>query len=336
MHAEFQAAADWVVKARGAITVILGAGASIEAGVPTSSELELDVRAALKLEAELQSTSPTWQGVLRYLDRPATGNIELLFRDLSDWENSGATTPWWADLPLGVTDSGVAERIESILMSRLRRSVGVAKLEYLRPLVSADLKAIVTLNYDALIEDAAKRFGAAVKTGVDDWDGGWTWPELPPGVVPLLKLHGSTRWHQSVGTSANHLHVNGLAELSQDDEMQFGGGGVFSHFIFGLGNKLTQEGPMPALLDAYHRALSESDLLLVVGYSFRDEHIDIAIRNWFSRNSNARMIVIDPAEPLVNEGVTGWFRQTAGSIDPDRLLHLASNAGFALREVFAS
>lgn len=50
--------------------------------------------------------------------------------------------------------------------------------------------------------------------------------------------------------------------------------------VFGEGGKLQYEGPYLELLLAWSAQLREASDLLVVGYSFRDQHVNEAIARW--------------------------------------------------------
>ncbi len=64
--------------------------------------------------------------------------------------------------------------------------------------------------------------------------------------------------------------------------------------VFGASGKLRSEGPYLELLLAWSTALRQADTLLVVGYSFRDEHVNETIARWFNNNERRRVIVVSP------------------------------------------
>ena len=57
--------------------------------------------------------------------------------------------------------------------------------------------------------------------------------------------------------------------------------------------------------------LSGSRWLIVVGYSFRDEHINAVIRRWYNQTANPHLTIVDPAL----EGLKRW--------DPERPVFLS-------------
>jgi hypothetical protein len=62
--------------------------------------------------------------------------------------------------------------------------------------------------------------------------------------------------------------------------------------IFGSGNKLTAEGPFIDLLHKCKRLLWQKSHLLVLGYSFRDDHINHIIEHWFTSNRTTKVTIV--------------------------------------------
>jgi hypothetical protein len=67
--------------------------------------------------------------------------------------------------------------------------------------------------------------------------------------------------------------------------------------IFGQGNKLRSDGPFLALLIEFERLLRDCRNLVVVGYSFRDGHVNSAISRWLRDFPSASLTVVDPFFP---------------------------------------
>jgi hypothetical protein len=62
--------------------------------------------------------------------------------------------------------------------------------------------------------------------------------------------------------------------------------------IFGGRNKLTAEGPFLDLLIKFRNVLSQHSHLIVLGYSFRDQHINRCIVRWFDGDSSRRLTIV--------------------------------------------
>ena len=65
--------------------------------------------------------------------------------------------------------------------------------------------------------------------------------------------------------------------------------------VFGQRGKLRSDGPFLGMLRGFDDFLSKSRRLVIVGYSFRDEHINSAIRRWWNASAARQVTIIDPA-----------------------------------------
>lgn len=45
----------------------------------------------------------------------------------------------------------------------------------------------------------------------------------------------------------------------------------------------------------FSRLLQEAQRLIVVGYSFSDNHVDSAIKQWLSRSPDAQVLIVNPS-----------------------------------------
>ena len=179
------------------------------------------------------------------------------------------------------------------MIHSLRKMVWVEshkKVEYLLPMLQMKTQSnltIATLNYDNTIELATKSLGTDVQTGIIEWSKSGSFPKFDKGFC-LLKLHGSIYWIRLPKRS--HLSQDNIVVLPADE---LGKDGHFKPVvIFGQRNKLTAKGPFLDLLRAFEEKLNEADRLTVIGYSFRDDHINEQIRKWLN-NSTGMIRVIN-------------------------------------------
>lgn len=189
--------------------------------------------------------------------------------------------------------------------------LGDANVDYLAPLCHTPKDTLVaTLNYDLTVETSASECGVPLTTGAEEWLGGFSW--VFGGGRRLLKLHGSVDWtlvdaadrarlgNDRIVCSPRYTRGDPSAPFPRVIETHTGG---FPAIVFGRGNKMRAEGPYTALLMAFERALMDSSNLLVVGYSFRDYHINTVLERWYSADRNGRgLFVVDPDFPTRPRG----------------------------------
>lgn len=165
---------------------------------------------------------------------------------------------------------------------------------YLRPLIERAAEpgglTVATLNYDLTVEQAATAHGVQCDTGIAHWlsEGRWSWAEEG---VRLIKLHGSHDWSWGFEERRDgylphrEMHVGSVnADLEPV-------------LVFGQRAKLQADGPFLSLLGEFERLLAESRSLIVIGYSFRDEHVNEVIRRWTAEDAARTIVVVDPNWP---------------------------------------
>jgi hypothetical protein len=163
-------------------------------------------------------------------------------------------------------------------------------LSYLAPLSrtrvggGGDRCAGATLNYDLCVEGAFEDAGVRTCDGLEHWLAGETL-DSQHGVTHVWKPHGSVRWSSETD----------VFSTGETDPASGWPTGKEPGIIFGGRNKLTAHGPFLDSLLAWRSALESCDSLLLVGYSFGDDHVNALIANWFRRDSRQkRVVVVDP------------------------------------------
>jgi hypothetical protein len=313
---------EWVDESTGRVALLLGAGASAPAA-PLARDLARLVIENLNtqmpqdaLGAELWcDISPTLASIYE-----RGGDIESLqdaLRTLAE-QDEDPTRYWitgfrrlggYDETPDGRKSfkraaEWVLHRLSTATFGIIDERCKNADLSHFRPMLDYHPSAIITLNYDPLIERAGEMFGAPVSTGANDWDGGLHWT-FPPNSIPLLKLHGSFGWRDGrVREPVNDVPIRRLYEV---DGLNIPSpiNQINSDQIFGAGNKLRADGPWPALFRKFGDLLEDTDLLVVVGYSFRDPHVNESILRWIGSSRQRRILNVDPVTP--SETITDNF-----------------------------
>jgi hypothetical protein len=174
-----------------------------------------------------------------------------------------------------------------------------SRVDYLSPLMQLardqrDL-SIATLNYDRSIEEIAQQNGMVCDTGIDTWlkSGSLGWG----AGLKLLKLHGSIDWIVEETREGGRLPLRTIKKVNPTEAGSWDEPAV----VFGEAGKIRAEGPYLELLLAWSVQLREADRLLIVGYSFRDEHVNEVIARWFNAKEDRKVILVDPRPVLRND-----------------------------------
>lgn len=215
----------------------------------------------------------------------AGGSVERLLREAMQAEGGRGNTMIWEDL-------------HTHLVQDLRKRLLLPEIEkfwYLDPLITLGKRekgiTIATLNYDLSIEGRAALLGIPCDTGIQSWidNGEVIWQ---PGGLHLLKLHGSIGWSFFDQASKPGQLAEGVF-YAGDANVQ----GSRPAVVFGQREKLRANGPFLEIFAEFRRRLARSTVLVVVGYSFRDQHVNETIRHWINEGTTRRLIVVDPHFP---------------------------------------
>lgn len=150
---------------------------------------------------------------------------------------------------------------------------------------------IVSLNYDNCIELACKKNSISLKTGIEEWSKDGKISSSFDGLF-LIKLHGSINWKLKDNelTEKRPLISQAIEKLSDELLMN---DNYRPALIFGQKNKLTAKGPFLELFRLFQEKIEQAELLTVIGYSFRDEHINEVISNWINYKSSRKIRIIN-------------------------------------------
>jgi hypothetical protein len=219
-----------------------------------------------------------------------------------------------------------------------------SSVAYLAPLVDLAREqgplTIATLNYDRSIENVAELKDATYDTGIETWltRGEFEWREAE---LRLLKLHGSIDWVvKRPEFISGELPAQQIVKVLDPAEKQrYDQPAV----VFGEAGKLRSEGPFLELLLAWSASLRQADSLLVVGYSFRDQHVNEIIARWFNSDPRRRIVAVDPGDLDGDRGERpfGWnlaqlVREASIAGISARFEHIQATASGALARGIAA
>jgi SIR2-like domain len=266
--------------------VLLGAGASVEAGLPAASELH----------EELVSQVGTYKTISHAL---VSEDVERILRVLATLAEAGEQDSLGYDLNrldafrellgfigVGTLAEGLQKATEAVdaVLDHVRQRYWLEqwqsdRAEYLRPLVEAQRGGtIATLNYD----------NSLLRVDADEWDYWEQDVEIPPEHawrVRLLPLHGALEWEHRFDPGHNIDRIVKRPEWQNPGNLDLP---YRPGIVLGAGNKLRSFGPFLSLLHEFETALSQSRTLIVLGYSWRDRHINDLIRKWATSDARAR------------------------------------------------
>jgi SIR2-like domain len=302
------------------MVVLLGAGSSIEAGVPSAKEVT----------AHLENLSS-------YTAWPKAPLVERIFRFLRKeiaLESGTSIDDVDFELVMGaLVDAGdrlrsplVRKRIDDILSpnsaqldyGRLIRDLtlylrglflSVGAVDYLGPLLYAVWEAqgvIATLNYDVSVERYAVELKRSFTDGFGE-HGRWFGFGNSKVETELLKLHGSVHWRRQSASFYSkedvleHLvlkppnaFISALAKpaawvATEQDP------GIRLLMNVGISKEqLYVTPPFDEIIPRFRAKLSESELIVIVGYSFRDWAVNrILIESL--RDTRVPVVVVDPS-----------------------------------------
>lgn len=149
---------------------------------------------------------------------------------------------------------------------------------------------VFSLNYDMCVEygcgpkNVYRGFEPAAD-GVKVWDDRNMQMEKVKEHITLYKLHGSMDWTRD---DKGRLYYNDHVNVHQNPEK--------FELIFGTSNKMRYEDPFLYLLSAFRKCALEAKLIVCIGYSFNDSHINKILEQAGGRNMPFLISVGSPSK----------------------------------------
>jgi len=290
------------------IIFLIGAGASADAGIPVSSEMVNEIEEAIN--------SNKWYKYkdLYYLiksgvqysaglsGKTANFNIEtLLFvlEELIQKENHllypfiGSWNVKFNEIIKDNFDlikdfqTEIKQKLQRWVIPKAYRKADYFKhFKHLKTELTFPLR-VFTLNYDRCIEENNNRkgFEFTIERGFEEEETNRLWnykrfDEVTPDTEPdiyLYKLHGSIDWERDEETKVVSC-IDGTP--SKPD------------LIFGTQNKLQFADPYLFLFSAFRFHTLKAKLIICIGYSFSDEHINGLISQALKQKDNSKILIV--------------------------------------------
>lgn len=325
------------------IIILLGAGASCDAGMLNSFQMISEIERKLddawseykNLYNYIQSSHFHLERIKGIPSRDIIFNIENLVELLDiivkiskkELEVYPFVGSWEKEL-VAVTgrDFEQAKRFKDEILKKLRdqwlspadfrtASSYYKKLKetgYTYPL------KIFSLNYDMCVEENIKGEGIALQRGFDDsrfWDYRLYDLEIDKASEYLLyKLHGSLDWMRNKEDRLTYVDF-----VQTNDPLKM-------EIIFGIQNKLQSFDPYFFYFYSFREAAFEAELIVASGYGFMDKHINDNLINAFRLDPNKILLVnILAKEPNAEEKWKSTIAQKL-QIDETRIVIVNKHA----------
>lgn len=283
-------------RVRNDLIFLLGAGATVDAGMPTVAKLTNELRNQLPiLSGNNGLQHPEFGQVFDLIEAsdPSVAEnyerffewIKLLlevhkdpFRKLIHTKIAQSLIKAMAHFSLVV-----GQEIARLLSCRQTDPSYLARLSDFLPR-KGRLK-IFTSNYDCCVEDAYRNAGIDITTGFDPTSKKWNSSlfETKVSGINLYKLHGSLRWFRTMNSSLSNQDFQSTAvlmELRPEEHQHLPTNlTIWPHpeLVLGPGTKVQRDDPFLALLHEFHKSMQTTQWCVVIGYGYRDSHISTVV-----------------------------------------------------------
>jgi hypothetical protein len=283
------------------IIFFLGAGSSIPAGIKGVVDLLEDFRDYIRKEPEeyviaeeLIIILNDWKNTIR---TERNIDLELLLELVEKIYSLKFDTIYYAlnNKNLKISDD-VFQKVK--LNDKIKifiRHVCINELktiDYLKPMLKFSVNQnldVFTTNYDLCIETLCSKNNIKYVDGFD----GETWSPLSvfsdkKNSISLYKLHGSINWARN--EKGRYIKINTRSNSISDPIT----GEVFTPLIVYPGKKLTYHEPFFDLLQILRTKLRETKYCIVIGYSFKDEHLSRLFKYASEENRDMVLFLVGP------------------------------------------
>jgi NAD-dependent SIR2 family protein deacetylase len=286
------------------VVFLLGAGASKEAGVPVMRDVIADLRQNGALSpserAELDQLEP------RLFRAAPDGvvDVELLLAALDrvrhlEHDLTAALLDRPADQEFNRPElANLEERAKDWLRRRCSETVNPTTVRYLRPLLNfartTGTLDVFSLNYDCCIETLADDQRVELVDGLE-----YSWapdslgksgdPTAP--LIRLHKLHGSLIWYRRPDYGWVKIP---LIPPPRETLTFYNGDPVEELMVYPAVEKVGDATPLMYLAELFRNRLRDAAVLVIIGYSLRDENVARVIDERMTRDQRLTVVIVDP------------------------------------------
>ena len=292
------------------VVFFLGAGSSVKAGVPDTFKFVKDFEDSLtndenkQLVRKIVDILQTW--------RQSSIDVELLLDTLTklDAKEQEPLLRFYEGGEFVLRDYNAKRPVINDLKDFIKKKAIVVdqdKIGYLDPLLGfvEQLRplSIFSVNYDTCIEQFCNVHRLEYQDGFDiNWN-----PrvfERENADIMLYKLHGSIIWYRSDRAGYMKLPI-----MTDEASIRLITGERAESLMLYPMQKLGYEEPMLDLLTRFRNALHDCRVLVVVGYSFRDAHLQRIVLDAARSNPDLTIVLVDPKAGHIYEDRLKYFDQ---------------------------
>ena len=285
---------------------LLGAGASKKAGVPLVDEMtqafetqigKMASMYPIRLDESSVDLDTLVLGALAALKKLVISagrkfDVEVLLEALTKLTDTNEIMHILRPKPDEYSE--VYTPLKVMLIHFIRETCEkVGDVDYLYPLkgfVSEKGLDIFTLNYDGTVEAVCEKFDIPYSDGFSpNWNPSQL--ETEKAEIRLYKIHGSLFWFKTGKSKYIKLPIKGI---EPERLRYFTDEGISETIIYPLLSKEVYTGPFPWLMQKFRNNLAETELCVVIGYSFRDDSIRKVIFEQMENNPRLWLYLINP------------------------------------------
>jgi NAD-dependent SIR2 family protein deacetylase len=279
------------------VTFLIGAGASVPAKLPDIKTMSDDffLKHILKEDLfsphELSNIEILKKITYRHFERPDIESFMTLIKNLENAEYKKLMYNNYDDL--NNLDLSCIEGINNKTQSFIRKSlenININDIDYLSNLIGfleSQPLEIFTLNYDGIIDLFCEKYKIEYSDGFNPyWDSQNF--ENSQTTLKIYRLHGSLYWFKTVSGKSIRVPIIGL-DL---DKVKYISSEILSEImIYPTLQKEKFSEIYSWLNNKFITKLKDSNLLLIIGYSFRDQDITSIIKD-IMHNTDLWIIII--------------------------------------------
>ncbi len=293
------------------VAFLFGAGASVKAGVPDTFKFVDEFKSSV-INSDNRDTIERIIDTLKEW-RNSDIDVELLLETLTklDAKDQEPLLQFYKDGKFVLNGSPEKQPIIEELKGFIKRKAIIEsqeKIRYLEPLLGFVEEYrplnIFSVNYDTCIEQFCNLHKLNYQDGFDvNWN-----PQVfdrDDVDIRLYKLHGSVIWYRS--DQAGYIK---LPIMAQETNIKLITGERTESLMLYPMQKFNYEEPLLELLMRLRNVIQNCKILIVIGYSFRDAHLQRILLDVARRNIALNLILVDPKASEV-------YRDKLKYYDPD-------------------